>query len=240
VFDWAAVSAAARFLKGENMEFTYEQIRPTLNTFDQVLFRGADLVSDIVEIGSPIYSHCGTVIKTTQEMLLYLVEKNLLKQQVYAEMAKSGTEIYEREDGVLMVFESTLLNNLNNQKGVQLNLLSDRIAKYDGTVTIRRFIHDRTDEERKILSDFINSVYGLPYETDILELLGCILKFGPNIEDLTSWFCSELNAMSLQRENFLPPKPLADRYNPSDFAPGGLVDKNLLVGSFDDEIKILN
>ena len=217
------------------MTLTYDQIRPTLDTFDQVLFRGEDLVSDIVAIGSPIYTHCGTIVKTTQAMLKSLVSANKLSPLVYDTM---GDAI--RTDGVLMVFESTLLNNLNNQKGVQLNLLSDRIAKYDGTVTIRRFIHDRTDFERQILSDFIRAIYGMPYETHILELLGCILKFGPDTEGLLSWFCSELDAMVFQRENFLPPKPLADRYVPSDFAQGGFVDKNLLVDSFDDGIKILN
>jgi hypothetical protein len=221
-----------------NIITPYSDIRGTLDTFDQVLFHGEDLTSEVVEIGSPIFSHCGTIVKVTQEALLYLVEKNLLNQQVYAEMAKSGTEIYERQDGVLMVFESTLLNNLNSQKGVQLNTLSKRIEEYDGHITIRRFIHDRTDEERKILSDFINSVYGMPYETHILELLGCILKFGPNMEDLTSWFCSELNATVFQKEKFLSLLLLACKYSPSDFAQGGLFDRNLLVGMLDKGIQV--
>lgn len=113
-------------------------------------------------------------------------------------------------------------------KGVQLNLLSDRIATYKGSVSFRRFLGERTESNLKRCYDFISKTLGLPYEKHPLELLGAAIKLGPKQPDESDYFCEELVDKLYQLCDFMLLDPPANKYMPDDNIQGRLVDKNLI------------
>jgi hypothetical protein len=213
------------------MKTDYDKMRPLLDTFDVVLFKGKGLWSFLIGLFSKKYTHVGLIWKCSQSELEQIKQNEKL---VWRIKWKQHFEPYARRDGVILVFESTLLNGV---KGVQLNLLSEHIKNYNGSISLRQFIHDRTDKERKTFADFISKTLGLPYEKDPLELLGGAVKFGPEKSDEDDYFCSELNAKAYQLCKFLPEKPCANKYAPEDFGNGKISD-NLIAGAFGEIFRI--
>ncbi len=124
-------------------------------------------------------------------------------------------------------------------KGVQLNLLSDRIANYKGSVSFRRFLGDRTESNLKQCYDFISKTLGLPYEKHPLELLGAAIKIGAKQPDESDYFCEELIDKLYQLCDFMLLDPPANKYMPDDNIEGRLVDKNLIPPArLDVEIRV--
>lgn len=216
-------------------KMTYEQIRPTLGTFDLVLFHGTGCISFLVGLFSWRYTHCGTIVKCSQEMLDFTykrLKQPVLKLDTYEKMKVIGRS----SGGVLMVFESTTLNNI---KGVQLNLLSDEIKNYKGRISIRHLTTERTPARLEKFYKFISRTLGLPYEKHPLELLGAAIKLGEKKPDDSDYFCSELTADGYQETNLLPSDPPSNKYMPDDLREGRIMDRLLPVDAvLGSEIRI--
>ena len=87
-------------------------------------------------------------------------------------------------------WEST---KMTGKDGVQISLLSNRIATYKGRVGIRR-LHTRRDNDFYwVARNLRHILMGVKYELKIEELIGSALPY-KNKWNLTTIFCSELKA----------------------------------------------
>lgn len=184
----------------------YNEVRDNLETGDLVLFSGNNPISSLIKLMTRSkWSHVGMVYKLL---------------------------------GDVFIWESTSMSNVpdnegNYINGVQLTLLSNRIQKYDGNVTIQRLLFDREEKTLKQLAAFRNLVKSTPYEESIAELfksaydtpitrIGELFNFRDNEEDLSSLFCSELVAKALQVIDVLNNETPANEYVPKDFSASSL------------------
>jgi len=204
----------------------YLDIRDHFDNLDVVLFHGTGFISDLVGLFSKHYTHVGTVVRCSAKDLDILLSKNLISNTLSADC--------RGKSDVLMLFESTVING---KKGVQLNLLSESIAKYKGKVAVRHLDTDRRLNVKNYYK-FISESLGKPYESHPLELLGCAVESGISIEDDSDFFCSELSARSYQKVKLLPPQPIANKYKPDDFMYGGVVDSRLINATLELEIVV--
>lgn len=175
----------------------YLQIRDKLKTGDVLLFSGKGRISKIIQLfGRTKWSHVGMVVRSDDLDALFCWESTSLS-------VKSGSVV----------------------QGVQLNLLSERIRDYDGSVALRPLVDTLTQDELAKLRAFRAAVKGRPYEKSRLELAFAALDFGDEQdtkEDLSSIFCSECIGEAFQRIGRLassgPDWIPSNEYEPADFS----------------------
>ena len=180
---------------------TYEKLRAALSTGDIVLFSGTSPISRIIRYAtkSP-WSHVGMVVR-------------------------------DEVTDTVFVWESTTLSNVADVerqafvKGVQLTLLSERCAMYEGAVAVRRLLTSTGDSfsltrtELLALAKIRREFTGRPYETDLAALARSaspsLSAF--NRQDLASLFCSEMIAEPYKAWSLLPADVPSSRYTPAFF-----------------------
>lgn len=149
----------------------------------------------------------------------------------------------------LLLWEATTLMDLKDvltgkcRQGVQLVTLSDRIASYDGEVSVRFLDVKRTPKMKRALVELRQELRGRKYETRKIELLRAAYDgpLGENSSDLSSLFCSELIAESYQRMGLLPSGSKAlpsNEYTPRDFSDKGTRMELLLGATLSPELQI--
>jgi hypothetical protein len=180
---------------------TYNDIRDQLRTGDLVLFSGKSAVSNIIKLFSGgKWSHVGMVL------------------------------IMEEFDRMVLLWESTTLSNIPDietqtpTKGVQLLPLSQRVATYQGEITVRRLNKVISDGMYTSLGEARKELSRKPYERSQIELLKVAydgIGGASSGEDLSSLFCSELVAEAYQAMGLLPEYPTglpSNEYTPIDFS----------------------
>jgi len=186
----------------------YNQIRPNLKTGDIVLFSGNSWASSFIKFFSGSkWSHIGLVVKVDD---------------------------YD----ITLVWESTTLTDIPDittgspKKGVQTVPLSSRHKTYDGKMAVRHLNTSITATMKSNLCTLRKQLMGRPYEQSEIELASSLLDFGKfdNKEDLSSLFCSELVAESLQCMGIIPDKYPSNEFTPKDFDQGKWIDKIMLPG----------
>ena len=125
-----------------------------------------------------------------------------------------------REGKRILLFEAV-------PSGVHHVALSQAIKNYDGDVYIRQLKGNRTLKMLGDLRVFMHETQGLPYEKDLLELIGAATPFHLGSADYKDFFCSELVTRVYQLWGLLPYIPIAKEYCPDDFRLGGAVDLSL-------------
>ena len=196
----------------------YDDIRDNLKTGDIVLFSGMGRISDLIKFFSGSkWSHIGLVVKSD-------------------------------DIDMVLLWESTSLNSVNDiesgtaKNGVQLVALSERIAKYDGEISVRHFQSEITQDMRNALKQFRKESKNKPYEKSRLELAFSLIDVGwftNNEEDFSSMFCSELVAEALEKMGIMNGDLPANEFIPKDFFKGGRFEHYLLPGmEYGDEIQL--
>ena len=128
----------------------------------------------------------------------------------------------------VFVLESTKITS--KVQGVQMSLLSTRVAQYKGRVAIRRLLDVVRDLRfLEIVGEFRKEMKGKLYEQSIWQLMGAALPW-KNKRDLTSVFCSEMAAELDIRLGFLASSPPSNEYHPNDYGLGRYVDRHMLKG----------
>jgi len=192
----------------------YDDIRDKLNVGDIVLFSGNSGFSRIIRhFCRSDFSHVGIVWRIDQWDLNMLWESTT-------------------QGKIPDVFDLTI------KQGVQTVALSQKIARYDGEVTIRRLNKPLTDDMIRAMTDFRRVVKNRPYEENKWNLAKAVLdRSSDNDEDLSSLFCSELVAETYQRMGLLSEDTPSSEYIPHDFSSAKM--KKLLQGyKLLDEIKL--
>lgn len=182
-----------------------------LRTGDIFLFSGKGWVSNIIKLFTfSNVSHVGMVIVDTQK---------------YSEP---------------MLWESTTLSNLKDYEsgkpkaGVQLVSVRERIATYNGTITLRRLRNVAfSQNEMQAFNTFYQQVKNHGYEASKWELAASAMPIGNQSEDLSTIFCSELVAEGYQQLGMLPHNVPSNNYTPKDFTEQ--VNLKLLKGTLGAE-----
>ncbi len=187
----------------------YEDLRGLLKTGDIVLFSGRGFISRLIRLTTRSrFSHVGLVLK------------------------------FHGYDPVFL-WESTAISNIKDafsgklKYGVQITLLSERIAHYEGECAIRQLGNYLiAPEQTAELNKLRRELKCRPYEKSKKELIkSAIDNFGSeNKEDLSSIFCSELVAEAYQRLGLLNEDKASNEYLPGDFSENR-EDLNLLRGA---------
>jgi hypothetical protein len=188
---------------------TYADIRGTLDTGDIVLFSGKGGISDCIKLFSGSkWSHIGIVVKHVELDFIMLWESTTL------------CNVADAEDGT-------------QKQGVQIVALSDRLNSYDGDVSVRKFLGQRTPAMLAALKQFRDESKNKAYEQSKLELIHSLLDWAiceENNEDFSSFFCSELVAEALERMGIMNGKLPANEFIPRDFKNGNRFEHYLNPG----------
>ena len=153
--------------------------------------------------------------------------------------------VYRDGDRVLL-WEAATLRNIPDYdsgkvvRGVRLACLSDYLNQYDGDIAVRHLDVERTDEMLQAFAVFREQVRGRPYEKDLLEkvLAACDFLWCENVEDLSSFFCSELVAETYQRMGLLSEDKPSNEYTPHDFTSDAAVPLPLFKGTLGPEVML--
>ena len=147
-----------------------------LNTFDILLCSGTPLLSRI--------------IRRTNRIMGYTKAESKISHVAM---------IYQENESLPFVFESTSLNKWSGKDGVQLNPFSKWITNYPGRVWVRNLFHNKPPIPIENIAKYINSRLGLPYENGIGGLLELITVYLPLINFKTPEpHCTEEDAKCLQ------------------------------------------
>lgn len=179
---------------------TYQEIRERLKTGDLLLFSGTSAMSTAIKFSTRgKWSHVGMVVR----------------------LPARGDEPF--------VWESTTLVDVADAEtglarpGVQLVPLAERVATYQGEVTLRPLNRPLTPPMLARLEEVRQRLAGAEFERSRLQQLRAVYD-GPGGtspgEDLSSVFCSELVAEAYQAMGLLPewPEgPPSNEYVPLDF-----------------------
>lgn len=196
----------------------YGNIREELNTGDVVLFAGKGFVSGIVKFFSRSkWSHVGIIVKSNDLNMVLIWESTGL------------SKVKDMDTGKLVL-------------GVQTVTLSDRLDEYKGEAWVRQYDGRVTKKMIAALAEFRRESKGKPYEKNYWQLAKSLLDFSwlrPNKKDVSSLFCSELVAESLQRMGLVATDLPSNEFTPRDFADGGDFEKHLVKGAkFKKAIKL--
>jgi hypothetical protein len=187
----------------------YGNIREELNTGDVVLFAGKGFVSGIVKFFSRSkWSHVGIIVKSNDLNMVLIWESTGL------------SKVKDMDSGKLVL-------------GVQTVTLSDRLDEYQGEAWVRQYDGRVTKKMIAALAEFRRESKGKPYEKNYWQLAKSLLDFSwlrPNKKDVSSLFCSELVAESLQRMGLVATDLPSNEFTPRDFADGGEFEKHLVKG----------
>jgi hypothetical protein len=182
----------------------YRNIREELNTGDVVLFAGKGFVSGIVKFFSRSkWSHVGIIVKSNDLNMVLIWESTGL------------SKVKDMDTGEIRI-------------GVQTVTLSDRLDEYKGEVWVRQYDGRVTKKMIGILAEFRRESKGKPYEKNYWQLAKSLLDFSwlrPNKRDVSSLFCSELVAESLQRMGLMTNDLPSNEFTPRDFEDGGPFEK---------------
>lgn len=125
---------------------------------------------------------------------------------------------------IVFCWESTTLSNTEDVDcgsifcGVQLVPLSERINKYNGSISYRPLNIPLNENQIDIIKGFRKDLIGRPYEQKKSTLIKAALKLGKFQDDISSIFCSELIASVYQKVGLLLSDNPADYYTPADFS----------------------
>lgn len=219
-----------------------------LKSGDIVLFCGSGIFSMAVQLSTlSRWSHIGLVIKLKDD-------SNILKKGC----KKDPHQLYlwhSINEGVEYIPD--LVSN-KEIAGVQLNSLTRIVKKYtrlNGIVYFRimknvvrlqkpicNYIDSNGYAKQKFI-DFMKKEAGKPYEKNPLELLKATydspLPFEQNIEDESSYFCSELVAYTFMQIGLLPnDEQPANEWTPHDFSSESR-DSTEENNVFDDDIRAI-
>lgn len=139
----------------------------------------------------------------------------LIKRGTKSDYSHIGVVVRAEDQDMLLVLEST---TLSGKKGVQVNLLSERIQGYKGCIALRTLSRPISQSMSDSLRTFRAEIKGRPYEKSVWNLLGSIFNRVKGREDLSSLFCSELAAEAYQRMGLLTEDRPSDKYTPADFS----------------------
>jgi hypothetical protein len=185
----------------------YSEIRDSLKTGDTVLFSGKGKFSRIIRMGTMSrYSHTGIVLRLPEYDAVLILESTSLNQK-----------ILDVEDNI-------------PKNGVQVNSLSERIKHYNGRVYVKQLNKALGPEQIKALVLLKAEIKNRPYEESKWELIRSALGMLETMagdyysEDLSSLFCSELNAEAYQRMKLLPDSPPSNSYNPKEISKLNLIN----------------
>jgi hypothetical protein len=137
---------------------------------------------------------------------------------------------------LVLCWESTTIGSTTDVifgtsiRGVRLTSLSEVLAQYPGTVWWRPLRGSRSTDFRWEVDELRHQLHGRPYEKSLLALVGAALKqsWKQPAYSLTSLFCSELYAATLQGVQVLQEITPPGEYTPDDFLPGGFADKHVV------------
>lgn len=162
---------------------TYASVRSKMQPGDVIAFGGKGNFSEIIKWATrSTVSHVGVIMQS--KMILDGQAQNGFFNQI---------------------IESTSLNGFS---GVVISRLSDRINSYDGEIwwlPLRSEVHKKLN--RKKFFDFCLHQKGKPYDTpqavksalDTLDQIPIIGNVTHNVEDFSSFFCSELVTGALEK-----------------------------------------
>lgn len=198
---------------------TYDEIRPTLKTGDIIGMSGRGLFSKLIRFGTRKRDPQGNRIKTKWTHVALVIDPS--------ELAARQLTVAKRKklDRTLLCFESTTLSQVRDietgefVKGVQTSLLSERIATYKGDVWIRRLNKKLSKEQIEAIMALRQEVKGRSYERSWWSLVRAAIDwpFSRQRKDLSTIFCSELEAAAYQVANLLGLDPSASEHDPADF-----------------------
>lgn len=132
---------------------------------------------------------------------------------------------------ILMLWESTIHSSEGNVvDGVQFTPLSLSIM---GDMAVRRMTANRTPDMFDKLMAVRAELDGRPFERSWMEffLAGYDGPFGHNTRDLTTLFCAELVAETLQQVGLLDPAKSSNEFTPRDFSEETRAPLALLQGA---------
>ena len=130
----------------------------------------------------------------------------------------------------IFILESTSL--YKGVKGVQLNLLGERVRTYKGRLWIRRLSVKVSESQLNDLQHWIECNRHTSYETGLsglLELFNSAVDlpfFFKNKPDQSEIFCSELVAIIFKLWGFLSKDLIENEFSPNDFRDG--INKKLI------------
>lgn len=115
---------------------------------------------------------------------------------------------------LIMLWESTFDDQFS---GVRLIPLSKALCD---DISIRKATLNRTNELFNKLMEVRKDLDGRPFENNIIEFICAAYDgpFGENKRNISSLFCSELIAETLQRIGLLDPSKPSNEYTPKDFS----------------------
>lgn len=115
---------------------------------------------------------------------------------------------------IILCAESISRND--GKRGVQVNLLSDRVRDYNGGVFTKGLNMSRDEEFYRLLEAGFSFMRGRPYEKSILQLALSVCKEPVGGENFSSVFCSEFVAYFWKLWKLLPADNPADSYTPAE------------------------
>jgi hypothetical protein len=235
---------------------TYEEIRPKLQTFDIVLFRGRGLASLIIRWVCSIfrlrftkYSHIGLVVLDSERVLLFeAVPSGVHLVALSDAIAKYDGDVYIRQ----LVGKRTMkmLHDLYGfiQRTIGKPYEKHLIELMGAATPLHIGSADNTDF---FCSELVTRIYqmaglvsGIPlakeYEPDDYRLGGSIdkeLAMFSDLYDLERAYCLgpeipiEKIKISVSSVSSVFTIPLAKEYEPDDYRLGGSIDKELAMFS---------
>ncbi len=202
----------------------YKDIRPHLETFDMIAFRGGEIVSDAIsrleEViggeGAGVYTHVGVVLRGDIFPEDHKYHRSGREEVYVWESTQSG----RLGDGALDVEGKSFL-------GVQLRVLDEVVEAYDvhpktflaWCSMLPKFRPSPTSEEFITIFNYYN---GIPYDFNCINLLATAISWLRPLRCCFSCytkpqFCSELVANLYKSLGTLSPEVDARNVLPSDY-----------------------
>lgn len=174
----------------------FSDLKYKMKTGDIILFSGTGVISNIIKVATnSMWSHVGMVVIIGDTP--YLFESTTLNKipDYYDDMIKRGVQVVNLE--------------------MKLQSMSDYKFAY------RELDNPLTYDQKRMLYEIKDELFDTDYEQSLLELIKSSYDgwFGENHRaDLSTVFCSELTAYSLQKLGVIGTDLPPNEYVPSDFS----------------------
>lgn len=197
-----------------------ESVLPSLKTGDIVLCRSDALGSGIFSCGTSPWDHVGMVYVPASGGA-YILDSGSLRYAgafcplMFDPASRDDAEWLQLKSGPQMYSISDLFASL---------AAPDMTQPFRYTrVAFRRLRKPLTREQHSTLDAAIVEMRDRPYERNKGQLFNSAVDVGPccfanTREDMSSLFCSELQAALFMRIGLLGPSPVSSEYAPSDFS----------------------
>ncbi len=169
----------------------------TLSLWGIALFSGNEPISEVIRLVTiSKWSHVGLIFKDQEDELYSFEATGSLSQ---------------------IITEHTFPH-------VQIAKWKDAATDYNGSVAYRQFIfaNDNHGDKDKLLTDFVKTELGKPYEKNFGDLIRALARKnkerGNKDSSSNSLFCSELTAKCLISLGYLEDTRRDDNYLPKDFS----------------------